>query len=66
VIPAATAAVIRECGQASTHARRSPAISTGLLDILMTYSGHPDPTRDTGMTFYTYPQPVLKPQLEHV
>jgi hypothetical protein len=32
----------------------------------MTYSGHPDPTRDTGMTFYTYPQPVLKPQLEHV
>ena len=25
-----------------------------------------DPTRDIPMTFYTYPQPVLKPQLEHV
>lgn len=25
-----------------------------------------DQARDAGMTFYSYPQPVLKPQLEHV
>lgn len=46
-----------------TKAEAPPSL-TGLLDILMTYSV--DQTQDSGMTFYTYPQPVLKPQLEHV
>jgi hypothetical protein len=33
----------------------------------MTTAEHPvTQTRDIPMTFYTYPQPVLNPQLEHV
>jgi hypothetical protein len=46
---------------------RSPAIADGALDIPVTPSWTcRDQTRVIQMTFYTYPQPVLNPQLEHV
>lgn len=53
-------------GQYMSYEHTKPGRSAGLADNSMAWLASRDSVRDIPMTLYSYPQPVLKPQLEHV